>query len=237
MTLGEKIFACRKGAGLSQEALAERLNVSRQAVSKWETGDAEPESGKLGQLARVFGVTVDWLLTGQGQPEEVPGSSAPKGKPVRAAGKCLGWLLAAALLLGLMVTVTHIGRSWWVELGTLSRFWDPLALLFLLAAVALTLAGAGSGRDFCKAVVHRLHPDRAGREELPRYLRALRCGAWAAALESLLYTAVRLGQLLAATDLSRTGTGAQTVLCVWVYGLLFLLGTLPLYGFWRNRET
>ena len=42
MKLNEKIYACRRRAGLSQEALAERIGVSRQAISKWETGDASP---------------------------------------------------------------------------------------------------------------------------------------------------------------------------------------------------
>lgn len=62
MKLSEKIYYCRKKAGKSQEALAEELGVSRQAVSKWETGEAEPEIKKLRLLAEVFGVTTDWLL-------------------------------------------------------------------------------------------------------------------------------------------------------------------------------
>lgn len=63
MNLSEKIQLCRKRAGLSQEALAERLGVSRQAVSKWETGAAEPDLSKLRQLAAAFDVTADWLLS------------------------------------------------------------------------------------------------------------------------------------------------------------------------------
>ena len=63
MKLNEKILYCRKRLGLSQEALAERIGVSRQAVSKWETGDAEPEISKLRSLAQIFGVTTDWLLS------------------------------------------------------------------------------------------------------------------------------------------------------------------------------
>lgn len=55
MKLQEKIYYCRKKAGLSQEALAEKLGVSRQAISKWETGDAEPEISKLSLLAAVLG--------------------------------------------------------------------------------------------------------------------------------------------------------------------------------------
>lgn len=62
MKLHEKIYACRKKAGLSQEALAEKLGVSRQSVSKWETGESVPEISKLSILANIFDVTTDWLL-------------------------------------------------------------------------------------------------------------------------------------------------------------------------------
>ncbi len=69
MNLQEKIYDCRKKAGLSQEALAEKIGVSRQAISKWETGEATPEISKLLLLAKTFGVTTDWLLS-DNEPEE-----------------------------------------------------------------------------------------------------------------------------------------------------------------------
>ena len=73
MTLSEKIAYCRKRAGLSQEELAQLVGVSRQAVAKWELGDAVPEVGKLLALARAFGVTTDWLLSEEDPaPEEGP---------------------------------------------------------------------------------------------------------------------------------------------------------------------
>ena len=62
MKLYEKITFYRKKNGLSQEELAEKIGVSRQAVSKWETGDALPEITKLKALADTFNVTVDFLL-------------------------------------------------------------------------------------------------------------------------------------------------------------------------------
>ena len=60
MKLYEKITLYRKKNGLSQEELAEKIGVSRQAVSKWETGDALPEITKLKALADTFNVTVDF---------------------------------------------------------------------------------------------------------------------------------------------------------------------------------
>ena len=62
MTLGEKITDLRKKRGLSQEELAITLGVSRQAVSKWETCEAKPDTDKIVALADYFEVTTDWLL-------------------------------------------------------------------------------------------------------------------------------------------------------------------------------
>lgn len=62
MTLGEKIISLRKARGMSQEDLAVTLNVSRQAVSKWETGEATPDTDKIIALAVYFETTTDWLL-------------------------------------------------------------------------------------------------------------------------------------------------------------------------------
>lgn len=85
MNLQEKITYCRKKAGLSQEALAEKMDVSRQAVSKWETGDAVPEVGKLKLLASVFGVTADWLLSDDDPPNlnTSPEQKDAQSRPVR----------------------------------------------------------------------------------------------------------------------------------------------------------
>ncbi len=62
MELSEKILALRKGNGLTQEQLAEKIDVSRQAVSKWESGQAVPEPDKIVALSIAFDVTTDYLL-------------------------------------------------------------------------------------------------------------------------------------------------------------------------------
>ena len=62
MNLGEKIKTLRKKSNLSQEQLAEKLNVSRQAVSKWESNTAYPDISNLILLREIFGVTLDYLV-------------------------------------------------------------------------------------------------------------------------------------------------------------------------------
>lgn len=62
MKLSEKIYMLRKNSGLSQEQLAEQLNVSRQAISKWESGQSIPESDKLIVISKYFDVSLDYLM-------------------------------------------------------------------------------------------------------------------------------------------------------------------------------
>ena len=59
MTFGEKLQSLRQKAGMSQDALAEKLGVSRQAVSRWERDETMPETEKVIALADLFGVTTD----------------------------------------------------------------------------------------------------------------------------------------------------------------------------------
>ena len=62
MKLADKILNLRKTHGMSQEDLAEKLNVSRQAISRWEMGTVQPDTPNVLQLSKLFGVTIDYLL-------------------------------------------------------------------------------------------------------------------------------------------------------------------------------
>lgn len=62
MTLGQKLKTLLKDNGMTQEDLAERLEVSRQAVGKWVNDKGIPEVGKLVQISNLFGVSTDYLL-------------------------------------------------------------------------------------------------------------------------------------------------------------------------------
>ncbi|WP_291258196.1 helix-turn-helix transcriptional regulator [Flavonifractor sp.] len=116
MKLSEKILYYRKKAGLSQEELAGRVGVSRQAVSKWELGDAAPEVDKLRALAREFGVTVDELISEEAprEPEQAP---PPQHSPTagwlgRMVGRW-GWLA------GVYIALSGLGVA---LVGGLARF-------------------------------------------------------------------------------------------------------------------
>ena len=80
MSLGERIYQYRKAKGMSQDALAELLDVSRQSVSKWENDTAQPELSKLTIMCDLFGVSLDELARGkQPQPAAQPESQESQG--------------------------------------------------------------------------------------------------------------------------------------------------------------
>lgn len=70
MIFADKLIILRKKNGWSQEELANRMNVSRQAVSKWEGAQSTPDLGKILQLGEIFGVTTDYLLKDEIEDEE-----------------------------------------------------------------------------------------------------------------------------------------------------------------------
>ena len=98
MTFSDKLIVLRKKAGWSQEELAERLNVSRQSVSKWESAQSMPDIDKILQLSSLFSVTTDCLLKDmQAEPEytEDDTSPLPRIKALTAAY----WLVVVAIFL------------------------------------------------------------------------------------------------------------------------------------------
>ena len=65
MSIGQRISMLRKQSNLSQEYIAEKLNVTRQAVSKWEQNLSSPDTGNLIKLAELFDTTVEYIATGK----------------------------------------------------------------------------------------------------------------------------------------------------------------------------
>ena len=75
----ENIIFLRKRNGMTQEALSERINVSRQTVAKWERGESEPDCSSLMRLSTLFNVTIDALVGNVEEDQKMIGV-APKGK-------------------------------------------------------------------------------------------------------------------------------------------------------------
>ena len=85
MTLSDKIIQLRKINGWSQEDLAERMDISRQAISRWENGTALPDANNVLHLSKLFNVTTDYLLNDEySSDKSIPSiKSAPDTCPTR----------------------------------------------------------------------------------------------------------------------------------------------------------
>lgn len=85
---GKFIAECRREMGLTQQQLADKLNLSNKTISKWESGAGSPDISNLAEVAKVLGITVDELLNGErktAEPEEAADEKAPVKKQITTA--------------------------------------------------------------------------------------------------------------------------------------------------------
>ena len=134
MTFGEKLQKLRAREGLSQDGLAELLNVSRQAVSKWERDETMPEAEKIIRISDYFRVTTDYLLKDAPEKPQNPPRRREFGEWFQDRGWLLGWLPALWGLWGMtrMWMLLAFQDSWWM------RGWMALTYVMRYGNVALT---------------------------------------------------------------------------------------------------
>ena len=143
MILADKIIKLRKKNGWSQEELADKMNVSRQAVSKWEGAQTIPDLEKILQLSVLFGVTTDYLLKDEIEDEEIiddtSSDTTVKRISIEEANayieqrKKASWRIALATFLCILSPITLI------VLSILSELPNPMITETTAGAVGLTV--------------------------------------------------------------------------------------------------
>ena len=119
MSFAKKMIELRKQQNLSQQDLADRLGVSRQAISRWETGAVQPLADSVKSLAQVFQVSTDYLLNDDLDTPTPPPTAqpAPPQEKPKSARKHRKWLLALAALAAaaVLVLVTAMGTAYYLQ--------------------------------------------------------------------------------------------------------------------------
>lgn len=119
MNLPDKLTYLRKQKGLSQEELAEKMKLSRQSVSRWESGGAVPGIDSLKLLSRLYGVSVDYLLDDSlDAPTDTTPQELPKRGPIASFLRKYGWftafiltLIVALILLGCLLNMRRLSED------------------------------------------------------------------------------------------------------------------------------
>ena len=140
MTFGEKLQQLRKGRGWSQERLAEEIPISRQAVSKWESGAAAPDTENVVRLSAIFGVSTDYLLhddfTGD---EDIPAVKRREEELQKARNRDT----AMMVLMGIMAM-----GLFWQLVGALIYQSHLIVLLGMTAHIVIIIAFAALFRRY-----------------------------------------------------------------------------------------
>ena len=146
MEFGEKLQMLRKARGWSQEELAQQINVSRQALSKWESGASIADTENVIALSRLFGVSTDYLLLCESEAASAPAAGSAPTKESKWPVPRIAWLVillvavvgliamhilasvryASGLLLSVMFLANRF-QLWWL----LILLWVMLAAGFL----------------------------------------------------------------------------------------------------------
>ena len=144
MNLGENIYRLRTEKNLSQGDLADALDVSRQSVSKWENNSAVPELEKLLNMAALFGITLDELVTGEGK--ETASPIPPAATPVQAVPASK---LSTQNILGIvMLAISGLCLVVFTVVGIFTGAWlmgFAIALPFLLCGLICLLCKKNIG--------------------------------------------------------------------------------------------
>lgn len=148
MTLGEKIYGLRKNSGLSQEQLAEILNVSRQSISKWEGNVTYPEPDKLIAFSDYFQVSLDYLMKAditEDRSEEnvITAESASEAEGSKMDPTGLTVCLAAVIALvfyGLLILTAPEASQQMGESSMITLNGTALVLLLLFGLLVLGIA-------------------------------------------------------------------------------------------------
>lgn len=140
---GEFLYTLRKEKGMTQAELAEALGVTNKAVSKWETGEAMPETSLLLPLSRIFGVTVDELLDGERSTDNALDREkfAPEKDVFTRGGggekKTLTDVIGGAICVALVL----LGTMVYLCIGAFTGVWSPYWIIIPVCALSCGIVG------------------------------------------------------------------------------------------------
>ena len=157
MNIGEKLYELRKGKNLSQEEVADKLNVTRQTISKWETNQSTPDFDKIKPLCELYEITADELLTGEKkETEKEQPLNKQEIKQERAQGIAAGVLFYFIALVWIMISIPVL-------------FMNPI----LAAAIFILLCGLATYKIIYTCMVYKKDKIEKEKEETNTRMKSI----------------------------------------------------------------
>lgn len=238
MILADKILALRKNIGWSQEELAEKMNVSRQSISKWESAAAIPDINRILEMAKLFGVTTDYLLKDDIEKTEYSDTDETDNRkrvPLQEANDYLkskasnGRRIALGVMLCILSPVLLILFSGMTETGLLPEgiaigIGVVTLLLMIAAAVAIFIIGGEKMKRYSYLHTHDFELEY-GVSGIIREKRA--------AFDKQYLPSTVIGVILCvlcAVPLIIAGiAGASAMICIGMTGLLLVIVSVAVF--------
>lgn len=150
MNIGEKLYELRKEKHMSQEEVAEKLDVTRQTISKWETNMSTPDFDKIKPLCDLYGITADELLTGEKREIKEQPMNKQEIKKERAQGIGTGVLFYFIAVVWIMISIPVL-------------FLNPV----LAAAIFMLLCGIATYKIIYTCMVYKNEKEPKQEEKNP----------------------------------------------------------------------
>ena len=225
--IGKFIAERRKGQELTQKQLAEQINVSDKAVSKWETGRSMPDNAILFDLCKVLDINVNELLSGEKLSDDSYHGKAEENMMTLMKEKQNSGRINA--IVGLILGVLFVLGTAWMSTGNILWYFDMPSLILIAVLLLILLFMCGLTKDFFRGIAFFFGKNKEMEEgELCRSLAAFKLVLIALPIDGLVASLIAVEAIIAKlTDPSLLGPNLAVAILTLLYSLIFEVLLLP----------
>ena len=225
--IGKFIAERRRAQDLTQKQLAEQLNVSDKAVSKWETGRSMPDNSILFELCQVLDINVNELLSGEKLSDDSYHGKAEENMMTLMKEKQNGGRINA--IAGLILGVLFILGSAWMSAGNIIWYYDMPSFVLIVGLMLILLFMCGLTNDFLRGIAFFFRKNKEMEEtELKRILAAFKLVLIALPIDGLMASLIAAVTILGkVNDMSMLGPHPAVAILTLLYSLVLEVLMLP----------
>ncbi len=225
--IGKFIAERRKAQDLTQKQLAEKLNVSDKAVSKWETGRSMPDNSILLELCQVLDINVNELLSGEKLSDDSYHGKAEENMMTLMKEKQNSGRVNA--IVGMILGVLFVLGTAWMTAGNILWYYDMPSLILITVLLLILLFMCGLTKDFFKGIAFFFGKNKEMEEaELCRSRAALKLVLIALPIDGLVASLIAIVAIIGKlTDPSALGPNIAVAILTLLYSLVLEVLLLP----------